>query len=108
MEGRTVQHDVIETYVPSGAGTSVVGAFEIYYDITVQREMLAGLVHRSTMIIYGVSLVLFTALLISLGKLCKNMVARTEAEICPGQPSRRTGETGDGRGRRNSPGPTSR
>lgn len=81
MEGRTVQHDVIETYVPIRGRDAVGGAFEIYYDITDLREMSAGLVHRSTMIIYGVSLVLLTALLFSLGKLCKNMAARTEAEI---------------------------
>ena len=81
MEGRTVKQDVIETYVPIRGQDTVGGAFEIYYDITVLRGLLADLVHRSTIIIYGVSLILITALLVSLGKLCKNMTARAEAEL---------------------------
>lgn len=81
MEGRKVQKDVIEAYVPiRGREQGVVGAFEIYYDITVLRGMFSGLVHRSTIIIYGVSLILLTALLVSLAKLSRNMAAREAAE----------------------------
>jgi PAS domain S-box-containing protein len=80
LEGRTVKKDVVESYAPIWHRDSVVGAFEIYYDISVLKGLLGGLVHRSSLIIYGVSLVLITALLVSLRKMCRNMTAREEAE----------------------------
>ncbi|MFZ5799143.1 MAG: hybrid sensor histidine kinase/response regulator [Desulfobulbaceae bacterium] len=80
MEGRTVSKDVIETYVPVQGRDTVGGAFEVYYDITVLKDLLARLVHRSTIIIYGVSLLLITALMASLCKLYRSMSAREQAE----------------------------
>jgi PAS domain S-box-containing protein len=80
LEGRTVTRDVIETYVPISARDRVVGAFEIYYDITGLREMFGKLIHRSTVIMYGVSFFLITSLLISLYILTRNISARLRAE----------------------------
>ncbi len=80
LEGRVVSRDVIETYVPIFGRDRVVGAFEIYYDITAQRLLFNGLLHRSALIIYGVSFFLMSALGISLFKLYTNMRAREQAE----------------------------
>jgi|GEM_PF-903532 len=80
LEGRTVTRDVIETYVPIFGRDRVVGAFEIYYDITELREMFGNLIHRSTIVIYGVSILLITSLLISLFILSKNISARLRTE----------------------------
>jgi len=80
LEGRTVAKDVIETYVPIFGRDKVVGAFEIYYDITTLKGLFDDLVHRSTLIIYGISIILLSALLVSLFKLSKNMAAREQAE----------------------------
>jgi len=80
LEGRTVTRDVIETYVPIFGRDRVVGAFEIYYDITELREMFGNIIHRSTFVIYGVSILLTTSLLISLFILSKNISARLRTE----------------------------
>lgn len=80
LEGRTVSADVIETYVPIVGRDKVVGAFEIYYDITKLKGLFSGLIYRSALIIYGLSCVLVAALLVSLFKLSKNMNARLKAE----------------------------
>lgn len=79
-EGRTVSRDVIETYVPIKGKDQVVGAFEIYYDITLMREIFNNLVSQTTIIIYSVSLILLVSLCVSLVKLAKNMAARDKAE----------------------------
>ncbi len=81
LEGRKVKKDVIETYTPIWSRDNVVGAFEIYYDISAMKGLLASLAHRSTIIIYSVSLVLIAALLVSLRKMCKNITAREQAEL---------------------------
>ena len=80
LEGRLVEKDVIETYVPLFGRDRVVGAFEIYYDITGLKKLFNNFVHRSTFIIYTVSAILLAALLVSLLKLSKNMAARDRAE----------------------------
>lgn len=80
LEGRKVSMDVIETYVPIMGKDGVVGAFEIYYDITQMKSMFDFLIHKSSIIIYAVSFVLFTSLLVSLFFLSKNMAARAKAE----------------------------
>ncbi|HBI15578.1 MAG TPA: hypothetical protein DDY20_08715 [Desulfobulbaceae bacterium] len=81
LEGRAANKDLIETYVPIRARDGVAGAFEIYYDITSLKGLLADLVHRASILIYGVSLVLLAALLASLGKLSGSMAAREQAEL---------------------------
>ena len=80
LEGRTVSSDVIETYVPIWGRDKVVGAFEIYYDITSKRGHFSSLVHRSALIIYGASSILIATLLVSLFKLAMNMQARKKVE----------------------------
>ena len=79
-EGRMISRDVIETYVPITDKDKVVGAFEIYYDITRMRVMFNALVSQTTIIIYSVSFILLVSLLVSLVKLSKNMAARDKAE----------------------------
>lgn len=80
LEGRTVTRDVIETYVPIFGRDRVVGAFEIYYDITELRKAFGQLIHRSTLVVFGVSLFLIASLLISLALLIRNISARTGTE----------------------------
>ena len=40
LEGRTVDVDVVETYVPIMKGDEFIGAFEIYYDVTARNMEL--------------------------------------------------------------------
>jgi len=48
LEGQTMSADVVETYVPLMREASVLGAFEIYYDITLRNDQLHNLLLRST------------------------------------------------------------
>jgi len=80
LEGRKVATDVIETYVPVMGKDGVVGAFEIYYDITQLKSLFNDLIHKTSIIIYFVSFVLLTSLIVSLFLLSRNMSARVKAE----------------------------
>ena len=66
LEGRLMQDDVVETYVPIMRGGRFLGAFEIYYDITTRNQMLQKTVFRSALISFGIMFGLFMAMVISL------------------------------------------
>ena len=80
LEGRILKSDVVETYIPIWENDNVVGAFELYYNITDVKELFDSLISRSTFIISAFTLILLSALLFSLFKLSKNIVARERAE----------------------------
>jgi PAS domain S-box-containing protein len=80
LEGRKVARDVMETYVPIKGKDKVIGAFEIYYDITQMKQMFNTLIYRTSIIIYFVTSILLASLLVSLIKLSKNKDARDQAE----------------------------
>jgi PAS domain S-box-containing protein len=48
LEGQTMSADVVETYVPLIKDDSILGAFEIYYDITRREEQLHNLLLHSS------------------------------------------------------------
>lgn len=80
LEGRIVTKDIIETYVPIRGQNNVVGAFEIYVDLTDTKALYNEVIKHSTIIIYIVSFILFVSLVVSLFYLSKNMEARDKAE----------------------------
>ena len=57
LEGRKVEVDVLETYVPVMDGDRFLGAFEIYYDVTSQNNAINSIVIRysvlSLFLIFG-------------------------------------------------------
>ncbi|MEJ2182310.1 MAG: PAS domain S-box protein [Nitrospirota bacterium] len=61
LEDRIVRADVMETYVPITEGGSVLGAFEIYYDVTKSLERMNALVFRSSLILFGLVLGFFVS-----------------------------------------------
>ena len=67
-EGRIVTADVVETYVPIMKDDKLIGAFEIYYDITLRKQKLDALLRRSSYILFAVASGLWVALLIILFK----------------------------------------
>ena len=60
-EGRIVTVDVVETYVPLKFGNRIVGAGEVYFDITEHRKNVAALVRHSSIIVYLVTCILLIA-----------------------------------------------
>lgn len=55
LEGQIVNSDVVETYVPIERDGGFLGAFELYYNITVQKDSLEGLVSQYTVLLYFLS-----------------------------------------------------
>ena len=77
-EGRQVDVDVVETYVPIMIGPTFVGAFEIYYDITDRNNAMQRAVHLASAVpvaLMFVFLVVVTSLLV---KMDIATVGRTE------------------------------
>jgi PAS domain S-box-containing protein len=79
-EGRILKVDVVETYVPIRNKEKIIGACEVYYDITEHKKMIDTLVRSSSKTVYAVTLILLAALLITLFRLNKDMLAREKAE----------------------------
>ena len=66
LEGEEVRSDVAETYVPLVRNGRVIGAFEIYYDISGRIANLDRVMRRTTALLYsvvGVLLIIASALL---------------------------------------------
>ncbi len=79
-EGRILKVDVVETYVPIKFEEKIIGACEVYYDITEHKKLIDSLIRGSSIIVYTVTLTLLLALLITLYRLNKNMLAREKVE----------------------------
>ncbi len=79
-ENRIVAVDVVETYVPLKFQDKVVGAVEVYFDITAHRAEVESIIHKSSLTIFAVTLILLIAVLITLHRLNKNIIAREKAE----------------------------
>jgi len=79
-EGRIVSVDVVETYAPLKFGERIVGASEVYLDITEHRKNVTALIRHSSVTVFSVTFILLIAVLITLYRLNKNMIARERAE----------------------------
>ncbi len=66
LDGRIVTLDVVETYVPIKIGNNFIGAFEIYYDISVKNEALNKVVYRSSLLTFFLMFSFFISLTIIL------------------------------------------
>jgi len=66
--GRIVAADVVETYVPITKDDKMIGAFEIYYDITLRKQKLDALLIRSSYILFALASGLWVALIAILFK----------------------------------------
>ena len=80
LEGRIVSSDVVETYAPLIFGDNISGAVEVYFDITERQKSIGALVHKSSVIVIAITLILLIAILSTLYRLNKNMIAREKAE----------------------------
>jgi diguanylate cyclase (GGDEF)-like protein len=67
-EGKNVNRDIVETYVPIVRGGNKIGVFEIYHDITEEKQKLQKLINRSSAILFTMAVVLLAAVLIGIVK----------------------------------------
>jgi PAS domain S-box-containing protein len=80
-EDRIVTVDVVETYVPLIFNDRIVGAGEVYFDITEHRKNLDALINKSSLTVFAVTLVLLITVLTTLYRLNKSIIAREKAEL---------------------------
>jgi hypothetical protein len=66
LEGKLVNVDVVETYVPIMHNGKVIGAFEIYYDITSKNKELSGAIFYSSLISFALVFSFFVLIIIVL------------------------------------------
>jgi diguanylate cyclase (GGDEF)-like protein len=64
-EKRYMTTDVVETYVPIIRGGRLIGVFEIYYDISTEKQKLRSLINLSSVVLFGMAAVLLIAVIIS-------------------------------------------
>lgn len=66
LEGELMPVDVIETYVPMMSGKNFIGAVEIYYDITAEKQQLNKMLTRSSVLVFLIALGLLIASMVIL------------------------------------------
>ncbi len=80
MEGRIAQIEVVETYVPLMKDGVFLGAVEIYFDITRNREMIRTLLNSLKWIICVFSSVVTAGLVVVLFRASRNTLVKQKAE----------------------------
>lgn len=80
LENEVMPADVVETYVPIMKDDRLIGVFEIYYDISAERQKLAALVYRSYGILFTIAVGLLAAVIVTFLKARKNIEERDRAE----------------------------
>ncbi|GEM_PF-2188540 len=73
LEDRPVKADVVETYVPLTVDGAFAGAFEIYDDITHNKQMLDSVLLRSSLITSGLMFAFLVIILLILFRAEKNI-----------------------------------
>jgi PAS domain S-box-containing protein len=80
LEGQIMFADVVETYVPLVKNHTVLGAFEIYYDITHRTDQLHNLLLHSSLTLSVLAGGLLSLIIIVLFKEYRTMAQRRRAE----------------------------
>jgi len=80
LEGDILSVDVVETYVPIIKNNQVIGAFEIYYDITDRKAAIDRLVSISRIVVMILVLGLLSITIIVLIKAGKNIYHQEQAQ----------------------------
>lgn len=80
LEGQIMPVDVVETYVPIMRQNTFMGAFEIYYDITIQKNRLHAMVRNGKHSAIAIALLLLMAVLIAVMQASRHIKERIKAE----------------------------
>jgi signal transduction histidine kinase len=80
LEGQKMPADVVETYVPLMKDQAFLGALEIYYDITARKAELDSLIHRSSVVLFGLAFALLSVIGITLFREKKTITERKNIE----------------------------
>jgi response regulator RpfG family c-di-GMP phosphodiesterase len=79
-EGKSQGADIAEVYVPIMKDATFLGALEIYYDITAEKQGLDKILTHSSRLLYSLSGLLFFFVVVMLFKASDSMIKKTLAE----------------------------
>lgn len=79
-EGQVMPGDIVETYVPILRDGKTIGVFEIYYDVTRQKEELNSLVRSLYWTLFPIAAILICAVVLSCRRANSNIARRIAAE----------------------------
>jgi len=68
LEKQVMPEDVVETYVPIMNGAKMIGIFEIYYDISAEKNELRSLARRTTGVLVFLAALLLAVIVITMRK----------------------------------------
>ncbi len=80
LENQTVDRDVVETYVPIMREGEFLGAFELYYDITVRKESMDALISKSNFLLWTLTIVIIIVVVFALFTFRHSMKERRKFE----------------------------
>lgn len=80
VEDQMVTSDVVETYIPIMKQDTFIGAFELYYNITVRKDAMDQLVSRTSALLYILSFITIVVVLLSIFGFRQSMKARHRHE----------------------------
>lgn len=68
FENRYMGTDVVEVYVPILSQGTLTGVFEIYYDISSEKQKLRSLISLSSAVLFGMAGILLVAVFVSVSR----------------------------------------
>ena len=80
LEGDISKCDTVETYVPILRHNTFIGGFEIYHDVTADREQFWSLLKLFNFALTPIVLILFSSVILSCRKANSSLRKRLEAE----------------------------
>jgi signal transduction histidine kinase len=80
LDGDISSCDTVETYVPIMRDETFIGGFEIYRDVTADRERLGSLLQLFNFALFPIVLILFSSVILSCRKANNFLTKRIEAE----------------------------
>lgn len=80
LDGDISSCDTVETYVPIMRDETFIGGFEIYHDVTADRERLGSLLKLFNFTLFPIVLILFSSVVLSCRKANNSLNKRVKAE----------------------------
>jgi PAS domain S-box-containing protein len=80
LENQVMPADVVETYVPIENEGRVIGVFELYYDVSAEKEKLRSFTRRSMGVLFGLAVIMLLSVFLSTQKARRMMEERKSME----------------------------
>lgn len=76
LEGQVVSSDVVETYIPIMENGKFLGAFELYYNISIRKAAMDAIISQTNLLLYSLSGIMIVVTLGAIISLIRGMRQR--------------------------------